>query len=559
MASAKPKTTSRLNRLPNRFLFGLTLLLLLFIPLFPKIPLFSPIETYIVRVRPEDILVLVASLVWFWQLIRGKIRFKSSASWLILAYLLAGLLSVVSALFFLQSVPLIPAHVFKTLLHYLRYFQYFMLFFIIYSSVYSERDFRQLLSVIFIALFVVIVYGIGQKYFQWPVYSTMNREFSKGIRLYLTEHARVQSTFAGHYDLAAYLVIALPLTMAFAFASQKRWRSWLLHSLHALGVWILILTASRTSFAAYVLAALTVLFLFALRQANWKNRFIWLISRGAAWGLVLTIVIYGFGGNLKTRLVQTLQTYPELYQTYQAVDESLTQTGQQLASNFDWSRAENGADQTEEKASAEANASPVAAEDEGVLVPSDERPTPQRPGDVYEDIPDEVRVATISATGETEYITVKKPRVWSENALEHGLSLAIRLDSLWPRAIRGFLRQPFLGSGYATLNKTSITDFTIADSTDNNFLRILGETGLLGFLTFFGVTVAGLGRAWLNLKNKDYLLVALSIAYLGATLGLLLNAFYIDVFAASKVAFTFWAVTGLLFGYTEVVKQRKSS
>lgn len=546
---------AKTNQLPNRLLFWLAAGLLIFIPLFPKIPLFSPIETYIVRIRPEDILVLLVSLIWFVQLIRGRVRFKSTATWFILAYLLAGLLSVISALFFLKSVPLIPAHIFKTSLHFIRYLQYFMLFFIVYSSVYSAKDFRRFLTAILVALSGVIVYGIGQKYFQWPVYSTMNREFSKGVRLYLTEHARVQSTFAGHYDLAAYLVIMLPLTLALAFVSQKPWRRWLLHVLHILGIWILVLTASRTSFVAYLVAALTVIIFSALRQNSWKKRLGWLVSRTAVWGLTLSVIIFGFGGNLKNRLVQTLKTYPQLYESYQAFDETLTNTGQQLATSLHWSREETSTDTPETAA----EPSPIAPEDKGVLVASDQRPTTQRPSDVFEDIPDEVQVATISATGETEYIIVQKPRVWSENALERGLSLAIRLDNLWPRAMRGFLRSPLFGSGYATLNKTSLTDFTIADSTDNNFLRILGETGLIGFLTFFGIIIAGLVRAWLNLFSRDRLLVAFSVAYLGLSLGLLINAFYIDVFAASKVAFTFWSVTGLLFGYTEVVKNGRKS
>ncbi|KXK12267.1 MAG: hypothetical protein UZ22_OP11002000066 [Microgenomates bacterium OLB23] len=39
----------------------------------------------------------------------------------------------------------------------------------------------------------------------------MNPEFAKGRILFLTPEARLSSTFAGHYDLAAYLVLMLPL------------------------------------------------------------------------------------------------------------------------------------------------------------------------------------------------------------------------------------------------------------------------------------------------------------------------------------------------------------
>src|SRR5690606_33231838 len=180
---------------------------------------------------------------------------------------------------------------------------------------------------------------------------------------------------------------------------------------------------------------------------------------------------------------------------------------------------------------------------------TDERPTPYLPADVYEDIPDRVQVATKSADGTEQIIEVEQPRVWSENAKKYGLSFAIRLDTLWPQALAGFMKNPLLGSGYATLNKRELTDFTIAESTDNNFLRTLGETGLLGFITFYGLMAMALYHAAKALSSSDRLLIALAIGYISGSIGILFNAIYIDVFAASKVAFTFWFITGLFLGY----------
>src|SRR3989337_1530554 len=85
-----------------------------------------------------------------------------------------------------------------------------------------------------------------------------------------------------------------------------------------------------------------------------------------------------------------------------------------------------------------------------------------------------------------------RPRRYSQTAVQYDLSTGIRLDYTWPQAIKGFVRNPLLGSGYSTLTKRNIEDFTEAESTDNDFLRALGETGLLGFLTFFG-TIAFIG------------------------------------------------------------------
>ena len=202
------------------------------------------------------------------------------------------------------------------------------------------------------------------------------------------------------------------------------------------------------------------------------------------------------------------------------------------------------------------------------FLPSQDNPSDNtdRPSDVYTDIPDKKTVATISAEGTIEITEIEVPRTYSENALRHGLSLAIRLDTLWPRALDGFYKNPLLGSGYATLTKETVGQFTEAESTDNNFLRTLGETGLLGFVTFYGAVVIAVVwavRIWKK-AQPNTLARGLAIGFIAATAGLLLNATYIDVFAASKVAFTYWSVAGIVLAIlgkellTESNKSKKS-
>lgn len=521
--------------------------LLVFIPLFPKIPFFSPIETYIVRVRIEDFLILLAGLIWLVQLFRKKIKFKSATGWIIVSYLVVGLLSVISALFIIKTVPLTTDHVLKTVLHYCRYLEYFSLFFIVYSSISKPRDAKLLLTIISVSILLIGIYGYGQKYLYWPVYSTMNREFSKGIRLYLTEHARVQSTFAGHYDLAAYLVIVLPILLTLAYTTSKKALKVVLFVLQFLGVWLLIMSAARTSFAAYGLATVIVVTLLGFRKEKVWPKIYWITSRFAGLWMVIFLMMASFGSDIYDRFLQVIDSYPQLYQPYAVVEKNINDSSHKIITYLHLDSLINKSD------SPPANS--LSTAEAAILVASDERPIAARPKDVYSDIPDKVVVATTSATGTVETIVVERPRVWSENALQYGLSMAIRLDTLWPRAIQGFIRNPLFGSGYATLNKTSFTDFTIADSTDNNFLRTLGETGFLGFITFYGAVISGVVIAIRGIKNKkNQFLIAFSIGYLAATCGLLFNALYIDVFAASKVAFTFWAVTGLFLGYHEVSK-----
>jgi hypothetical protein len=532
--------------LDKNILLLLSGILLVFIPLFPKIPFFSPIEEYIVRIRLEDLLIAATALVWLVQLIRKKIRWKSSLTWLILAYALVGLLSVISSLFIIKTVPLISIHILKTALHYFRYLEYFLLFFIVYSSINKLKDVKILLGVMSLSFLGVVIYGIGQKYYYWPVYSTMNREFSKGVRLYLTGQARVQSTFAGHYDLAAYLVVILPIMLALAYQAKNKIIKSLLFLAQFLGVWLLIMTAARTSFAAYALTTAVVIFSLGFKRASFWPKMRWITTRLLSLWTIIFIIMIGFGDDIYERSLQVLKSYPQAYSSYQQLEKKSLLLYSNTQAILETTKL-NFKEPTPPPKS-------ISTEEAAVIVASDQRPTLEKPSDVYEDIPDLIPTATISAKGETELIFVEQPRVWSDNALRYGLSMAIRLDTLWPRAVQGFVRSPLFGSGYATLNKTSSTDFTIADSTDNNFLRTLGETGLLGFITFYGVTIAGIFIAIRGLKEKDMLLSTLSIGYLAAAIGLLFNALYIDVFAASKVAFTFWSVTGLYLGYYELKK-----
>jgi hypothetical protein len=536
-----------LRWLDDNILLVLSGFLLAFIPLFPKIPFFSPIEEYIVRVRFEDFVIGFTGLVWLIQFARKKIRWQTPLNWFIAAYILVSLLSVISAVLLIKTIPVDPVHIGKSVLHFFRYIEYFSLLFIVFSSIRTRKDVMLLLGIMVCTLVGVGIYGYGQKYFYWPVYSTMNREFSKGVRLYLTDHARVQSTFAGHYDLSAYLVIILPIVLALAYSNIKKGLKIGLFIVHAMGVWLLIVGAARTSFAAYgVSMALVVLFFAVQKQGLWKK---------IRWGtthMILNLVMVAvllsiFGDDIYERFVQVLDSYPQISSSYHQLNKQrkdlVASIPAALGIKFD-----KGAPPANGLSTDEAVA---------VLVASDERPVPYRPADVYVDVPNKVVVATESADGTKKNITIEVPRTWSENSLRYGLSLGIRLDTLWPQAIRGFLRNPLFGSGYATLNKAELTEFTIAESTDNNFLRTLGETGLLGFISFYGMVVFAIILAWKQRATRDPVLRAVALGYVAATIGLLLNAAYIDVFASSKVAFTFWSVTGLMLGYIVVNRNTK--
>ena len=292
-----------LTWLDNHILLALTAILIVVIPAYPKLPIADLIEGYIVRLRLEDILVLFSLLVWFVQLLRHKITFpKNIISKLILAYLIIGFLSTVSALFLTHSVPLERQHIFKLYLHFFRRVEYFSLFFIAYSAVKTKQDIKFLLLTSFATLLGVVLYGFGQKYLYWPAFSTMNREFSKGTRLYLTPNSRVMSTFAGHYDYGAYLMMALSFLISYLWVSRQFKQKLLIFLLFAATYWSLILTASRTSFIGYLAGLTAITLVMGHYWGRWRAFFNWFTAVFLSLTVMLTM------GDLSARFFQILET-----------------------------------------------------------------------------------------------------------------------------------------------------------------------------------------------------------------------------------------------------------
>ena len=191
--------------------------ILIFIPLYPKFPLFF-LPGSSVAVRVEDILIAVAVMLLLIICKRKLSNKLPSITYQVLVYWGVGLLSVISAILITKNVnPLI------TILHFFRRVEYTSLFFVFYylGSI-SKKNRLFFLELLLLPAIGVFLYGLAQVYLKAPVISTMNAEFSKGVALTLQPGVQLSSTFSGHYDLAVYLSFVVSILFAIAVHTKEK-------------------------------------------------------------------------------------------------------------------------------------------------------------------------------------------------------------------------------------------------------------------------------------------------------------------------------------------------
>lgn len=442
------------NELNEKVLKYGTAALLLVVPLYPKFPLFNIPGTY-VAIRLEDFLIAFLALSLF--LFNGKhiLAFlKSPIGRALLLFLITGFVSLLSGILVTKTVS---PHL--GFLHWARRVEYIIPFFIAFWAIRKGNNTRFFVEVIFITVFVAFLYGAGQVYAGFPVISTQNEEFAKGLALQYVPGSRLHSTFAGHYDLAAFLVLAFPIVLSLFFVI-KAWlyRGALLLGVAAPAFWLLMRTESRVSFAAYLLGIILTLWLVK------KRLFIVPV-------VAVSILLMGTVGGLGERYLYTINVYKQKIMNGEFLN---------LAPSPVW---------------AQENSAPAR------LNTMQERP---------------------------------------EAPVVEDRSTSIRLNVEWPRAIRAFSKNPLLGTGYSSIGL----------ATDNDYLRLLGEVGLIGFLAFW-LVIARIFESLIGFFKRTKTLdleKGFVAAFVGGFAGLLLNATFIDIFEASKVAIVFWTLAGIAIG-----------
>lgn len=490
------KLSASLKWIDEHILKVLTVIFIYLIPLYPKFPLQILPDTYI-AIRLEDMFMVVFCLVFLVQLLRKKITLNKTFLVLFAAYWIAVFLSFFWG-HFVQKTILFN---YVGFLHAARRVEYMAVFFIVASIVRSKKDVYFYMLHITITALLVCLYGIGQKFIGLPAIQTMNKEFAKGITLFLTPEARVSSTFAGHYDLAAYIVLMLPAIIGFHLNRKYHW----IVVVVLLAISILVLTASRSSYGAFIIAT----FGFLLMVRAWK--YFLLV-------LVFTAILTMSSDSLTSRFAQTFRV-KQLFVNQQTGQVLLPQniSTSELPAGTSFVAVGKGATDAEKASSA-------ALLQKQLL--RDIRLEASMSGKKLSEDEEQALLAS-RLGGFTPVVGVAAD-----------ISFATRLQVEWPRAVESFMKNPILGTGPSS----------ITESTDNSFLRWLGEFGLLGSSLFMSILISIFWLVVKNLKKMAHDDRTFYLGFLFGLIGLAINGTYIDVFEASKVAYTLWLVSGLFIG-----------
>lgn len=465
------KKANRLHLLET-ILFWSVVFLAVFIPLYPKFPLVNVSGTF-VAIRLEDLFIFSALSLWIiYIFISGKIKdvLKDKLYLALVLFFFVGAVSLFSGIFLTKT-----AGAGIGFFHYLRRVELIMILPLVATVVKTKKQLIIILASLSVTVLLINIYAFGQQYLKWPVVSTTNSEFSKGLILYLTEGARVNSTFAGHYDLAVFLVMVLVIVTALFFATKSLYlRIWAV-VLVSSSFLVLIMTAARLSFVAALVGIVSSLLLTK------NKKYILLIAIIASVALI-------YPSQLRDRFISTITV-------------NLFEGGPRYSA------------ETEEQIVREKLNIPTLA-----IKDFDES--------------EATKSATSSGTTPSD-IAPGEPIDTTQLGVYR--SFAIRLNLEWPRAINAFYKNPLLGTGYSSLGL----------ATDNDFLRSLGEVGILGTIAFGLILYEATRRVLNNFRSQDKLVKYFSAGVLSLILAFLVNALFIDVFEASKIASLFWMILGL--------------
>jgi hypothetical protein len=499
-----------LHKIYGNLLFFASLFLLVFIPLYPKIPAIGITHTW-VYIRFDDFMVAAVYALFVLFLLLKKAKLKTPLTFPIFLFWAVGLASTIYAVIFIFP-TLTNVYPSLAFLNYLRRIEYLGLFFVAFSAIRDKKQLKYVVWTLTGTLIAVVIYGFGQRFLHFPAFLTGNEEFAKGIPLILSSKDRIAATFAGHYDLAAWLVMLIPIMAGFAI-SYKKWYFKIIFILSGFfGLILLLMTASRVSYMVYLVS---ISFLLILLK---KKKYIIPI-------IILSLFLLRSFDGIYDRFTRTVSSVDLVVDartgkavgivnstdaTGKPIIEDKQSTGEELPQGTGFINLPGGTKGSESQVT--------------------------------------YKRTSIKAGVETSDIKNLEGQFIVKKALAYDVSFTTRIQGTWPRAISAFERNPLTGSGYSSISLAS----------DNNYLRILGEVGILGLLSyasiflFFGVYIAKMSSKITSPTIKSFV-----YGVSAALLGVVLNAVLIDVFEASKVAYPMWLLTGLAVGFASLYQKEK--
>lgn len=529
----------------NNIFFIFTLFLLAFIPLYPKRPVLDIQHTW-VYIRLEDFVIAFIILTWVYFVFTKKISLKTPLTLpIILFWIIGGVATLHGVLLIFPTLQDVFSNV--SFLSYLRRIEYILLFFIAYSGIKDKRFSPYIVGTLVVTLLGVIWYGFGQKFLGYPAFLTMNEEFAKGTPIQLSDLSRVPSTFGGHYDLAAYLVLIIPLLTSMIFGVKNYLAKVFLALTSALGFILLFMTVSRVSFFVLLISMAMMLILQKKRMLIFSL-------------FAIALILLGFFPSLLNRFSNTVTEVQVLVDA--KTGEAIGPVKEVPSTYFD-NRIIVNEFATNEQDPKLATASGILPRS---LIPSTAALVTESNIPTGENLPQGTSYINLPLSPITKKVNqyfYQKSDEKSENSSQifvyygdyilkkakaFDLSFTTRFQGEWPKAMNAFKRNIFLGNGYGSVSL----------AVDNNYLRILGETGLLGFLTFLSIFLLAIIYIKKALPSISSPFVkSFALGFIAGTFGLALNALLIDVFEASKIAFTYWLLMGVTLGLVELYKTKE--
>lgn len=547
-----------LKKIDDELLKILLLAFVFFIPLFPKFP-FKVVNYTYIAIRIDDFMTALLVIVFLMQLARRKISFRDLPHKKLFGLFWGVVfLSYLSGVFLTKTIDF-P---FVGFLHTARRVEYMMLFFIAFSVIKTSADFKKIMFSFLTSVFLINIYGIGQRFFEFPAVSTMNPEFAKGRILFLTPEARLSSTFAGHYDLGAFLVFMLPLLWGLFIYTKK------MHISQKMKVLTFFVALAPVVLASSILTNISATtinhvpiagtFFSPLNQLIIGTLLFFLTLYLVAFNklgrtitfttIILSMLSLIFAASRTSSIAYIISTLPFLLyiRKFRYFLIALILSIGLLYANHDLIQRWAKTIQIRQIIVNEITGEEVVVQ----RMRKDELPAGTAFLTTRNTLPvtleteltkrDLIARATLSgklktATG-SGITTAEDYKVISAVAAD--TSISTRLQVSWPRAIKAFKRNPLLGSGPSS----------ITESSDGDYFRWIGETGAAGLLLFIGIIFIVLKDIYAARNKTSQEGRFLSMALIFGVLGLLVNAILIDVFEASKVAYLLWTLLGVFAG-----------